>query len=449
MGEESAEKAGDDFDLDLDLGGEEDKKPAEVSEELSLDLDLGEESAEKAGDDFDLDFEEEEKSQDIEFNLDLEESEAEAEQSEEFSFELDLEETGAKPAASDEETEIFDMALDEASGAEAKPDEFDLDLEMEDSGSKPEAKTKAEVKLKQKSEEPAFDLEMESETSGVSQEKSDEFEFDLDIDSASDEADELQEQEESEGFDFGETDEASVDMASISDIETERKDDFSDAFDMGIPRDDLADISADEGLADGSGDKKPKITKIPRPTNATLVALFVATMIGGGTYYAYTKNMLPKKDDLRQLPYVGTVIDQVFGPPQSLGEIVPIEGSTSERFVENSGSGYLLVLSGKVKNEFSRNRSFVRVKGTLYGANKKMLGKPAVAYCGNILTDEELATLDIKEIQKRLSDRNGKDNANVNLTPGKVIPYMVVFSDVPDDVEEFAVEVAGSEPAEK
>jgi len=38
----------------------------------------------------------------------------------------------------------------------------------------------------------------------------------------------------------------------------------------------------------------------------------------------------------------------------------------------------------------------------------------------------------------------GDNRTNVKIEPGKSIPFMVVFSNLPEDLEEFTIEVTGS-----
>ena len=47
-------------------------------------------------------------------------------------------------------------------------------------------------------------------------------------------------------------------------------------------------------------------------------------------------------------------------------------------------------------------------------------------------------------INKRLNNRFGDKKSNMNVAPGKTLPFMVVFSNLPDNLEEFTVEVVGS-----
>ena len=42
--------------------------------------------------------------------------------------------------------------------------------------------------------------------------------------------------------------------------------------------------------------------------------------------------------------------------------------------------------------------------------------------------------------------RTGTNNMNVGIQPGRSVPFMAVFSNLPAGVDEYSVEVAGSTP---
>ena len=65
-------------------------------------------------------------------------------------------------------------------------------------------------------------------------------------------------------------------------------------------------------------------------------------------------------------------------------------------------------------------------------------------FAGNILTDEELKSLTMEEIDQKLKTTLGANNRNARVRPGQVIPFMVVFSKLPDNLSQFTVEVSGS-----
>jgi uncharacterized cupredoxin-like copper-binding protein len=66
---------------------------------------------------------------------------------------------------------------------------------------------------------------------------------------------------------------------------------------------------------------------------------------------------------------------------------------------------------------------------------------------GFLLSDQDLSNMDMNSINKRLSNPLGDNKSNVNVKPGKLLQFMVVFPNIPDNIEEYTVEVMGSSPA--
>ena len=52
--------------------------------------------------------------------------------------------------------------------------------------------------------------------------------------------------------------------------------------------------------------------------------------------------------------------------------------------------------------------------------------------------------MEFSAIKKRLSNSLGDKKSNMGIKPGKELPFMIVFSELPDNLEEFAVEVVES-----
>jgi hypothetical protein len=61
-----------------------------------------------------------------------------------------------------------------------------------------------------------------------------------------------------------------------------------------------------------------------------------------------------------------------------------------------------------------------------------------------MLTDSDLTSLELKTINERLNNRMGDNNVNTGIESGKTIPFTIVFSGVPEDVNELTVEVVKS-----
>ncbi|VFQ43533.1 DUF3426 domain-containing protein [Desulfoluna butyratoxydans] len=113
------------------------------------------------------------------------------------------------------------------------------------------------------------------------------------------------------------------------------------------------------------------------------------------------------------------------------------------RFVVSPSLGDLFVITGKVRNNYGTTRHSIQLLGQLY-TKENLEVQSKEFYAGNAMTDAELATLSMEEIDQRLKTTLGKDNINARVSPGQLVPFMVVFEKLPDDLTEFAVVVKGS-----
>ena len=146
-----------------------------------------------------------------------------------------------------------------------------------------------------------------------------------------------------------------------------------------------------------------------------------------------------------EIPFIGDLFKSE--PEDSAGglklALVP-EGIAAE-FIANSSAGMLLVVKGQVRNSYNHPRSGMRVTVKLYTAGNTVV-KTATVFAGNVLSNQELSSLDLIAINARLKNSTGASNMNVGVKPGRSVPFMAVFSNLPDGVDEYSVEVAGSTP---
>ncbi|OQY50217.1 MAG: hypothetical protein B6230_06745 [Desulfobacteraceae bacterium 4572_89] len=126
---------------------------------------------------------------------------------------------------------------------------------------------------------------------------------------------------------------------------------------------------------------------------------------------------------------------------------IPNEGSVNGRFISNDTAGELFVITGRIENPSTKAYSHIQVKGTLI-TKGKVKAKTMIAFCGNIISEELLKTGNILDINKQLTIREGSNNSNVNVKPGAFVPFMLVFSSLPDNLENFTVEVVADQKNE-
>ncbi|WP_300673216.1 zinc-ribbon domain-containing protein [Desulfoluna sp.] len=113
------------------------------------------------------------------------------------------------------------------------------------------------------------------------------------------------------------------------------------------------------------------------------------------------------------------------------------------RFMTSPILGDLFVITGKVRNNYRETHHSIRLMGRLFTKdNHEAQGKEFFA--GNIITDAELGTLTLDQVDQRLKTASGNENINARVRPGQLVPFMVIFEKLPDDLAEFAVEILAS-----
>ncbi|MBT6340646.1 MAG: DUF3426 domain-containing protein, partial [Desulfobacula sp.] len=139
------------------------------------------------------------------------------------------------------------------------------------------------------------------------------------------------------------------------------------------------------------------------------------------------------------------VIDQFINKPMSeISEAKPIpnQKSVNGRFVTNSTTGTLFVITGRVENPSNIAYSHIEIRGALITKDKEE-AKTKNAFCGNIITEEMLKTGNISDINTLLTVKEGAHKINVNVAPGASVPFMVVFSNLPEKLHNFTIKIAG------
>jgi pilus assembly protein FimV len=361
----------------------------EIDEELKLDMDSDSDAAAKVPSKKD-DFEEldELDLSDLEEILDLEQPMAEDESvPEDIELELDME---AEPeleeaSAGDEDEELDKVDLSE----------IEKMLEVEESEEQEESEEK----------DLEFDLEMEETSAGPSLTETP---SDLEVY-------ELDEAEETS--DKPEAVEAAADVKAKPEFE------FEEGAEEEVP-----DVTTAAAAATPAKERR-----VSKP----LVVLLILVLLGGGSYGAY---VLLNYMHI-QIPYVSNYFKPNVPDPKGNLKIDTL--NINSRFILNVKAGKLFVITGKVKNGYSDNRRFISVIGKLFIKGKK-IAKMETVFCGNVLSDIELSNMEFEAIKKRLSNRYGDNRSNFQVAPGKELPFMIVFSNLPENLEEFAIEAAGS-----
>jgi len=112
-------------------------------------------------------------------------------------------------------------------------------------------------------------------------------------------------------------------------------------------------------------------------------------------------------------------------------------------FILKGTAGELLVITGDALNNHKKARAALQVKGMVYGANNQTLANKT-AYAGNPLSQEQLASMTAEKIEAAMNNQFGDSLANLEVQPGKTIPFTIVIINPPKEGKEFGVEPVGS-----
>ena len=140
-------------------------------------------------------------------------------------------------------------------------------------------------------------------------------------------------------------------------------------------------------------------------------------------------------------------LSNLFGLNKATGGELTVKNSEGS-FLANNELGEFFVVKGEVFNNSKVPRNSPQVKGLVYGPKGKVLLEQTVK-CGTILSNEQLAVFSKVAVEKSLNPPSGSSYGGQVLQPGKGIPFMIVFSNVPQGAEEFGVEVLGSPGASR
>jgi predicted Zn finger-like uncharacterized protein len=112
-------------------------------------------------------------------------------------------------------------------------------------------------------------------------------------------------------------------------------------------------------------------------------------------------------------------------------------------FVHSESAGKLFVIRGKVRNQYPNPRSHILVRGSLLDEKGEVV-RSGLAYAGNSFEPEQMKNLSMEDIEHAMENRAGKDGANENVAPDATVPFVIVFSELPENLSEFTVEAMSS-----
>ncbi len=166
-----------------------------------------------------------------------------------------------------------------------------------------------------------------------------------------------------------------------------------------------------------------------RPSVVLLVLLFL-TLAGGGAYLAFTET---GQETLRAI--VPGMESLWLG---GKGSVNPYHvGNLIGYYETGDNAGKMFVIKGLATNQGRTKKSGIRIRAELLDGNNQRIAEKTV-YAGNVVTGLRTATRE--KIEAAMENRFGERLSNVDVAPGKAVPFMVTFFDPPDGIEEYRLE---------
>ncbi len=352
------------------------------------------------------------------------------------------------------ETELTDEEIE--SGVQYKAEEklegIELELATYEACKK---NTKVEEKPEKAGLE--FELELDLDPEPEVNETQAETEAELELELGDKTDSEISAKEEPEEIEIDKETETKIKESKQEDIDQDKtlgdhtaekiedEEESSKTFNMGVLLDEqeaekaIEPIDKAEQGALTEKSEPPTVAANKRIISMPVLLLLLAALLIGGAYGTYVLLDSVGID----IPFVSDLLKPEV---QDAGNLKIYTSDINNKFVENSKIGKLLVITGKAKNGYSDARSYISITGKLY-TKGKILSKTKTVYCGTILSELELLNMDLDAINNRLSNRFGDNKSNLKVKVDAIIPFMVVFADFPENIDEFTVEVAESFPS--
>ena len=187
----------------------------------------------------------------------------------------------------------------------------------------------------------------------------------------------------------------------------------------------------EQASIDHMGDTTPKTSTVPayQPETRTsgggkkgLVILLLLAALGGGGYYAY--------------PTVMEMIQSRGQQPE--GTLTP--SNVQVKALSRTDGKIIYSVRGEVRNESAGNVGMIQVEAQFRNASGDVLSQ-ATSYCGNLFEDSDLISLDLNRVRSDLQNELGQSLSNASITPGQVVPFLVILDNPPSGVSKVTVTI--------
>ncbi len=171
-----------------------------------------------------------------------------------------------------------------------------------------------------------------------------------------------------------------------------------------------------------------------------IVALLALLFIVAGSLYV----SLPKIAEHVYIPFISSERDAEEVPQKAVFTEEDVRDISLENvrqyFVSNDDIGQLFVVEGRAVNDFDSPRSRIKLRAALYDDQEQVVQEKEFL-AGNAASLFQLQVSSRGELESTLTSQLGILTNNKHIDPGASTPFMTVFYNPPEEVQEFGLEV--------
>ncbi|MGB9628463.1 MAG: DUF3426 domain-containing protein [Thermodesulfobacteriota bacterium] len=182
---------------------------------------------------------------------------------------------------------------------------------------------------------------------------------------------------------------------------------------------------------------RKRVRKVGWVPSRFFILVIILIILVLGLFYAWTEmgtggRLFP----LIETPFkkLSAIWDQIWGLEKEglfVGDL--------NRYDERIGDTFLSVIEGKVKNQSKYTKKHIKVKVLIFDQSRNMVASQEVV-CGRSIGREALRNL-LPSLSKEEIAIHPQTVKEKEVPPGKAVPFMVVFKNIPEEAKEFKVEI--------
>jgi len=122
--------------------------------------------------------------------------------------------------------------------------------------------------------------------------------------------------------------------------------------------------------------------------------------------------------------------------------------ATSASFIDNRHNGQLFYIQGRVRNEFSEPRRWIRLRAKLLYTDGR-IARELDFYAGNPLSKEQLQSMPLEDLIALIQQRPDADKGPSLIAAQEEVSFTVPFGDLPEltKLSDYSVEILESQPS--